>query len=204
MSKGETTRKMILERSAPLFNQQGYSGVSLSDIMRVTDLEKGGIYNHFTSKEQIALAAFDYAWELVQRHTREVLADKKHAVDRLYAFADAFVDIADGSLLPGGCPIMNAAIDSDDTFPALREHARAAMDIWRSSLHRIISRGIERHEISPAADADAFSTLFISTLEGAVMLSKLYNNLIHVRRAIAHIKMCVDTIALPRGKAMPS
>ena len=95
MGKGEATRKMILERSAPLFNQQGYVGVSMSDIMRVTELEKGGIYNHFASKEQIALAAFDYAWELVQQHIRVVLANKKHAVDRLYAFAASFLELAD-------------------------------------------------------------------------------------------------------------
>ena len=199
MSKGEATRKMILERSAPLFNQQGYFGVSLSDIMRVTELEKGGIYNHFASKEQIALAAFDYAWELVQQHTHKALADKKHAVDRLYAFAAAFLDLADGSLLPGGCPIMNAAIDSDDTFPALRERARKAMDIWQSSLHRIVSRGIERQELAPTTDADAFSTLFISTLEGAVMLSKLYSDLSYIHYAIAHINACIDAIALPRS-----
>ncbi|HEY0754579.1 MAG TPA: TetR/AcrR family transcriptional regulator [Ktedonobacteraceae bacterium] len=198
MSKGETTRQMILERSAPLFNQQGYAGVSLSDIMRVTELEKGGIYNHFTSKEQIALASFDYAWELVQRHTRLALADKKHALDRLYAFAAAFLDLANDSLLPGGCPITNAAIDADDTFPALRARARMAMDVWRTSLQRIITRGIEREEILATTDADAFATLFIATLEGAVMLSKLYSDLRYIHHAIAHINSCIEAIGLPR------
>lgn len=189
---------MILERSAPLFNQQGYSGVSLSDIMRVTRLEKGGIYNHFASKEEIALASFDYGWELVQQHTRHVLADKKHAIDRLRAFAATFLDLADGSPLPGGCPIMNAAIDADDTFPALRERARQAMDVWQASLQRIIKRGIEHQEIRPETDIEAFTTLFISTLEGAIMLSKLYDDLLYIRHAIAHINTCIDAIALPR------
>jgi TetR/AcrR family transcriptional regulator, transcriptional repressor for nem operon len=197
MSKGEATRQMILERSAPLFNQQGYCGVSLSDIMRVTELEKGGIYNHFASKEQIALASFDYAWELVQQRTGQALSGKRHAVDRLYAFAAAFLDLADGSLLPGGCPIMNAAIDADDTFPALRERARVAIDAWRASLQHIVNRGIERQELRQTADADAFATLFISTLEGAVMLSKLYGDLRYIHDAIEHIKSCIDAIALP-------
>src|SRR5438105_3375693 len=65
MRKGEQTREMILERAAPIFNQQGYAGASLSDIMRETGLEKGGIYNHFRGKEELALAAFDYAIGLV-------------------------------------------------------------------------------------------------------------------------------------------
>ena len=201
MSKGETTRKMILERSAPLFNQQGYAGVSMSDIMRATELEKGGIYNHFTSKEQIALAAFDFAWELLQQHTRAVLADKKHAVDRLYAFANSFLDLANDSLLPGGCPIMNAAIDADDTFPALRERARAAMDTWRDTLQRIIRRGIEHQELSPTVDIEAFSTLFISTLEGSVMLTRLYGDVRYIHYAIAHIQRCIDALTLPTDES---
>src|SRR5262249_6056105 len=120
---------MILERTAPLFNQQGYFGVSLSAIMQATELEKGGIYNHFVSKEQLALASFDYAWELMREHTRQALAGKKHAVERLYAFTDAFLQIADGSLLAGGCPVLNTAIEADDALPILRERVRAAMDI---------------------------------------------------------------------------
>jgi TetR/AcrR family transcriptional regulator, transcriptional repressor for nem operon len=198
MSKGEETRKMILERAAPLFNQQGYAGVSLSDIMHATELEKGGIYNHFVSKEQIALASFDYAWGLVQGHTRQALANKTHAVDRLYAFAAAFLDLADGSLLPGGCPIMNTAIDADDTFPALRERARNAMNVWRASLHRIINKGIELQELRPETEVDTFATFFISTLEGAVMLSKLYGDLTYLHHAIAYVNTRIDSLALPR------
>jgi TetR/AcrR family transcriptional repressor of nem operon len=49
MRKGELTRERILARSAQLFNRQGYFGSALADIMCETGLEKGGIYNHFTS-----------------------------------------------------------------------------------------------------------------------------------------------------------
>jgi TetR/AcrR family transcriptional regulator, transcriptional repressor for nem operon len=197
MSKGETTRKMILERSAPLFNQQGYFGVSLSDIMHATELEKGGIYNHFASKEQLALASFDYAWGLVQQHARAALAKKKHAADRLRISAQIFLDLADGSLLPGGCPILNTAIEADDAFPSLRERACGAMDFWRATLQHIINKGIEREELRPGTDAEAFSTLFISSLEGAVMLSKLYNDMRYIRQVIGHVNILIDGIALP-------
>lgn len=199
MSKGERTRKMILERSAPLFNQQGYFGVSLSDIMQATELEKGGIYNHFVSKEQIALASFDYVWEMLQQHTRRAMTGKRHAIERLRAFASSFLDLADGSFLPGGCPILNTAVESDDTLPALRARARAAVDSWRESLEQIVCKGIEREEIRPETDAAAFVTLFISTLEGAIMLSKLYDDMLYIHRAIEHIHACIDAIALSRA-----
>src|SRR5436190_4666477 len=45
--KGELTRRRIVERAAPVFNQRGYAGTSLSELVAATGLEKGGIYNHF-------------------------------------------------------------------------------------------------------------------------------------------------------------
>ena len=48
-----------------MFNRQGYVGASLRDLIDATGLEKGGIYNHFGSKEQLALEAYDYAMTLV-------------------------------------------------------------------------------------------------------------------------------------------
>ena len=59
MSKGDDTKERIIEQTAPLFNQMGFFGSSLSDIMQATGLKKGGIYNHFGSKEQLALEAYD-------------------------------------------------------------------------------------------------------------------------------------------------
>ena len=48
-----------------MFNRQGYVGASMRDLVDATGLEKGGIYNHFGSKEQLALEAYDYAMTLV-------------------------------------------------------------------------------------------------------------------------------------------
>lgn len=193
MSKGEMTRERILARSAQLFNRQGYFGSSLADIMRETGLEKGGIYNHFASKEELALEAFDYAYGLVSQRVRLALADKKHAVQRLLAVLSVFESIVDDPPVVGGCPILNTAIEADDAHPALRERARGAMNEWRTTITRIVTRGIERGEIRPDVDADEVATLFICMLEGAVMLSNLHKDNIHMRRATAHLTRYIET-----------
>ena len=61
MNKGEMTRQRIIEEAAPIFNQRGYAGCSMQDVMEATGLEKGGIYRHFESKEELAAEAFKYA-----------------------------------------------------------------------------------------------------------------------------------------------
>ena len=61
MSKAQQTKARIVRQAAELFNQKGYAGSSIADVMQATGLKKGGIYNHFKSKDELALAAFDYA-----------------------------------------------------------------------------------------------------------------------------------------------
>src|SRR5260221_13016116 len=64
MPKGQKTRARIIAEAASLFNQRGFEGGSLSELMEATGLEKGGIYRHFSSKEELAAEAFDYAWKV--------------------------------------------------------------------------------------------------------------------------------------------
>src|SRR5690349_2233404 len=103
MRKGERTRQMIIERAAPVFNVHGYFGASMSDLIRETKIGKGGIYNHFESKEALAIEAFDFAVELVRQRFREGLVGRAGAVGRLLAIVAVFRSLIDDPPLRGGC-----------------------------------------------------------------------------------------------------
>jgi TetR/AcrR family transcriptional repressor of nem operon len=171
MRKGEHTRQEIIRKAAPIFNQRGYDGAALSDLMKATGLEKGGIYRHFDSKQQLAAEAFDYAWEETLHARIHDLDGFTNAVDRLKQLLANFVERR--GIIPGGCPLLNTAIDSDDGNSVLRERARRALRAWRTYLVSIIRAGIKAREIRPKVDAQALATLIISALEGAVMVYRL-------------------------------
>ena len=59
-TKAEKTSQYIVETTAPLFNKNGYTGTSLSDITDTTGLTKGAIYGNFKNKEELALEAFNF------------------------------------------------------------------------------------------------------------------------------------------------
>lgn len=193
MSKGTQTREMILSHAAQLFNRQGYFGSSLSDLMHETGLEKGGIYNHFASKEQLALETFDYTFALHQQRIKLALEGKRHAVDRLYAMLAYFESVIEDPIIPGGCPILNTAVEADDAHPALFERARNAMDSLRDTIERIVTRGIERQELRQEVDAGACATLFLSMFEGSLLLSNLYHDPVHMRRTVEHLTQYIET-----------
>ena len=55
----EETIQKILDTAERLFIKKGYDHTSLQDIIESTGLSKGGIYHHFTSKEDIFYSVCD-------------------------------------------------------------------------------------------------------------------------------------------------
>jgi AcrR family transcriptional regulator len=191
MSKARETKARIVEQAAILFNERGYAGSSMSDLMRVTGLQKGGIYNHFRSKDELALEAFDFAASRVQQKFMGALKGKRCAIDRLLAIIGVYDRMLEDPPVRGGCPILNTAIESDDTHPVLRERVQLAVDSWRDLIHRIVDKGIERGEINADVNADSVAIILIATIEGGVMLSKLYGDNSCLERALDHLKTYV-------------
>jgi len=192
VARGEGTRENIIRKAATLFNQHGFAGSSMSDVMAATGLQKGGIYRHFESKEQLAVEAFAYAVSLMGRRFAAALEGKTNAIDRLDAVISVFAALPTDPPVPGGCAVMNAAIENDDGNPALRERARQAMDGLRGLVARTAEWGKTRGEVRADVDADELATVMVSTLEGAVMLSRLYDDDAHVARAAAHLRRYLD------------
>ena len=186
MSKGDQTRERIIAKAAELFNQRGLEGTSLADLMEATGLEKGGIYRHFASKEAVAAEAFDYAWEAAFEERVRDLNSIPGSVDRLKRLITNFVERR--SSIPGGCPLLNTAVESDDGNPVLRERARHALGKWQELIVSIIREGIERREIRNEVNPNQMAMLIISSLEGALMISRLERNRDALLGARAHLE----------------
>jgi TetR/AcrR family transcriptional repressor of nem operon len=192
MRKGEQTRQDIIRKAASIFNQRGFDGAALSDLMRATGLEKGGIYRHFDSKQQLATAAFDYSWKVARETRLEGTQEIPNSVDRLKQIIRNFRDRRDG-LVPGGCPLLNTAIDSDDNNPQLRAKARQALAAWLIRLQSIVKEGQRCREIRPHTNSAKLSSLIVSTLEGALMQSRLQKTDAPLDIACRHLEDHLET-----------
>ena len=193
-TKGLQTRQRIVELAAPVFNRQGYVGASMRDLIGATGLEKGGIYNHFGSKEQLALEAYDFAMSRVTDGLARSQDGATDAVDRLQRMIQAFAGFARKPAIAGGCPIMNTAIEADDTHPELRDRARNSMTLWHRLIGRIVKDGIAAGTLEPSTDPYALAALVTGSLEGGLMLSRLYGDPSFTDRIVEHLAAHVETL----------
>ncbi len=191
MTKGEQTRRKIVEAAAPIFNQRGFEGSSLNDLMEATGLKKGGIYRHFSSKEELAAEAFDYTWQVAWNARLLHVDENANGIEKLKQLIANFVDYR--SPVAGGCPILNTAIDADDGNSVLRARVAKALRSWLSRLETIVKQAHARGETRPDVDPKAVAMLIVASLEGALMMSRLQRNDQALRGVQTHLNRHLET-----------
>lgn len=193
MGKAEETRNFIIKKSAPIFNMHGYLGTTMSQLTKAINMTKGAIYGNFIDKDEIALAAFEYNFAEISKKIESVVRSKENACDKLIAFANFYLDEFHELSRKGGCPLLNAAVDSDHTHPLLKERVAEAINSWVNTVSRIVYSGIKHKQINPITKPEQFASVFVSLIEGGIMLSKATGNTIHLSRNIDQIINLVNT-----------
>ena len=193
MQKGEATRELIIRTSAELFNTRGYYGSSMSDIMVATGLKKGGIYNHFENKDEIAFAAFDRSYSLVLKRFKEKLAACATSDEKLRAIIEVFESLLTNPIVKGGCPIFNAAVDSVDVHPKLQKKAKDSVNTLLKYVEIKVEEGKIENEFKANINAADFALLLVSTMEGAMMVSRVNGNHVAIKTTASIMNNYITT-----------
>jgi TetR/AcrR family transcriptional regulator, transcriptional repressor for nem operon len=195
MSKAIQTKRYIVEKAAVLFNSKGYAGTSLDDILRATGLSKGGVYANFRNKEEIALEAFNYAVEEVNRQVRARTQGIPQVLDKLRAVVDFYQEHILNPPIAGGCPIQNTAVEADDNHERLRQHAIEVLDDWQARIVHALEKGKGRGEVCPETDSYAFAMRFIGTLEGGILMAQLYKDIRYFEAMAAQLRRMIEDLS---------
>ncbi|QNN44644.1 TetR/AcrR family transcriptional regulator [Pedobacter roseus] len=194
MTKAEKTRNFIVEKTAPIFNMKGYAGTSLNDITAATGLTKGSIYGNFANKDEVALAAFDYNLNNVSSRIEAEMNRQASIKDKLLVYIDIYQKFIDGSVSEGGCPVLNTAIDADDTHPKLRGRVLKAVLDWKNKIAKLVEAGIANKEINVNHNPEQIALTIIAMVEGGIMISKLTSKTEYWNLIMGSLKKYVDSL----------
>lgn len=99
----ETAQKhqRILEQASQLFRERGFSGVSLSEIMKATGLTHGAFYNHFDSKDALISKSLEHASTISCADLTTAL----HTPEDMAAYVDKYLSIEHRDAPATGCLI---------------------------------------------------------------------------------------------------
>ena len=193
-SKAERTRQFIIESTASIFNMKGYAGTSMSDLTQATQLTKGSIYGNFENKEEVALAAFDYNLSRIKQQIEQHIQKSVNYHDKLMVYAQVYHSMMGGPFLIGGCPILNTAVEADDTHVLLKEKAAGAVIQWKKKLVILIEEGTKVGEFKADIDSTQLALSIIALIEGGMMIAKVTDSPASMDKVLKTVELLVTQL----------
>jgi TetR/AcrR family transcriptional regulator, transcriptional repressor for nem operon len=187
MAKGAISKEHITQTAVAIFNVHGYVGTSLKLIMEKTGFTKGGIYRHFSCKEELAAAAFKLAYQQMKAAYAGTYLPADAADIKLIKFLERMKTFMLKPPVKGGCPILNSSVEVDDTNEPLRKVVVEAANDWENIMTHIFKEGVKTGVFKPSVQPRDEARFFIASIEGAIMLCKLH-------RSTAYGLMAADTL----------
>jgi len=191
MSKSERTRQFIIEKASPVFNEKGFAGTSMSDLTEITGLTKGSIYGNFENKDEVALAVFDYNFQLVSEYIKAKMTEKDTITEKLLVYPEVYRNFLNLPFLQGGCPLANTATEADDNHPLLKAKAAEALQTWRDSIDRLLKKGMETGELKDNIDTTETVAVLAGLVQGAVLQTKLSGKLNYLNSAMTFLEKTI-------------
>ena len=193
MPKREDTRQLLLAAATTRFRAAGYVATSVDDICAEAKVSKGAFFHHFKSKEDLALAALDN-WRAV---TAGLDANAPyHALanptEKLLAALDFYIAFFASQKTLLACLAGITAQEVADTHPPLRNAANACFNAGIARIEPLLAAAA-KHE-KKNLDTASLATLFVTTLQGALLLARAAQNPALIPQSIRHYKSYIASI----------
>jgi TetR/AcrR family transcriptional repressor of nem operon len=192
--RGINTREQVITQASALFRERGFRGTSIGDVLARTGLQKGSLYHHFASKEELGHAVLDrltadLRGRLIEHLTAPV---GPPPLDRIASSLDGFLTEQEASGCRGGCPIGNLAAEMADVDERFRGRLSDAFHRLSDAFATLIVRAKHDGDLAPDADPRALGEFLVASIEGGILLSKVHRSpeplAASIRGAKAHLQ----------------
>jgi AcrR family transcriptional regulator len=197
--RAEETRRRIIDVAATMFARRGYAGTSLNELIKASDLTKGGFYFHFASKEALALAVLDHKKEQWAGRVMSAAMKETRAIDQCRAMAVGLCDLyeADPSFQAIGKLCYELIAKSPDLAPKLRPTFSTWVNLTASLIRSAQLEGDVRQDVDPMVAAE----VAVAAFTGIETMSFFTTGGEDLRRRVNDFVELFVTALSPQGKA---
>lgn len=176
-TKGDSTRRQLIEVGARLFHQQGYHNTGLQQILKQAALTKGSFYFHFKDKESFALAIIEQQICMFKENLNQHLGNEKfNAEQKITAFHQFFLEIFTRNQFKGGCPIGNFSQEMADVSGLFADKIKHAFNGMTRCFKLVIDQGQQQGHFKAELNSLDTANFVVNSWEGAVLRMKASQN----------------------------
>jgi len=190
-TKGRETRAHILKESRRLFTMQGFQNTSISEVIAATGVKKGNLYYHFPSKEELGLAVLIDAGDEFYNILDQSLVGEDPII-KIINSCNSIMNMMQQTNFVGGCLFGNTALEMSDSNSRFGKIIQEVFSYWTERIEQELRRAKDAGLLNSSIPADALATTIVATLEGGIMLSRVYQNKNALEDCILAIRAMVE------------
>ncbi|MFJ5264929.1 TetR family transcriptional regulator C-terminal domain-containing protein [Streptomyces sp. NPDC088387] len=163
-------REEIVNAAVEQFHSRGFNAAGVKDITDGAGVPKGSFYNHFASKEALAVVALERYGE-----TRRLAELLDASVDPLLRLRQHFEFLRDENTARDyarGCLIGGFGTEMADHSDIIREAVRVSLEHWAQALAVPIAQAQESGRITAAAEARTLARFILNAWEGTLISAR--------------------------------
>ena len=189
------SKTRILQAALRVFREKGYSATRIEDICEAAGLTKGSFFHHFSTKEELAIAAADYWSEM----TAVLFASAPyHApadpLERVLAYVDFRKELLRGELPEFTCLVGTMTQEVYGTHPAIREACEAAISEHAATLVPDIEAAMKKYGVKGDWTAESLALFTQAALQGAFIIAKAKNGVGPAIDMVDHLRHYIELV----------
>ncbi len=155
-----------------LFSLKGFLSTSIQDIMREAKTSKGGLYNHFKSKDDIFLAVLSEARKVWRDRNLAGLDQVEKPVEKVKTLLRNYRDryLKDRETFPGGCIFVTLSVELDDQNPFFSRELNEGFVRLKAMIKRLLDQGKGSGELRADVNTEAVTEMIFSGMLGASVI----------------------------------
>jgi len=188
----------IIHESLKLFSLKGFLSTSIDDIMKAANSSKGGLYNHFSSKEELFYAVLSEARKIWREKTLYNLDRTDKPIEKLIRLLKNYRDryLKDADDFPGGCIFVTLSVELDDQRPHLARELNKGYARLKAMIRRFLDQAQQAGQLSDAIDTQALTEMIFSGMLGASVIYGMDKSRAGLDRTINSLIEHVRTLAV--------
>jgi AcrR family transcriptional regulator len=156
-SKGDVTRRRILERAMYLAGTRGLDGITIGELASDLGLSKSGLFAHFKSKERLQLDVLESAGQHFGEHVLVPALAKPRGQERLRAIFENWLEWIRSRGPSSGCVFLAGAMEWDDRDGPVRDALVHWFEQLQQTLQRAVRLCVEVGHFRPEVDVAALA-----------------------------------------------
>jgi TetR/AcrR family transcriptional repressor of nem operon len=174
---------------------KGYTATRIEDICEAAGVTKGSFFHHFSTKEELAVAAADYWSEVTSAFFAEsTYHDSSDPLQRLLAYVDLRKAMLQGELAEFTCLAGTMAQEIYGTHPAIREACNDSICGHAATLIPDIEAAIQKYGVKSDWTAESLALMTQVAIQGAFVLAKARQSTTVAADSLDHLRRYLEML----------